>query len=333
MGYDQSAIEWNGAAIEVRLYAEDPANDFLPAIGTLVAYEEADRPSVRWDSGVAQGSVVSTQFDPMLAKVIAYAPTRSEAAGRLALALERSHLGGVVTNRDFLVTTLRTPEFLAGDTTTDFIDRVAPPRRLTLSEDEACRHAAAAALWLQGVNRDQAKTWSEIPSGWLSGRMPDQKVVLVDGDQVHTVGYRRLRDGRFRFSDGAHATIHEWTHAGIDVEVDHRRMHLRVTRSGDMLFVHGPRGNVTYQIEPRFILPGRGDGGGGFVASMPGKVIDLRVQAGDTVEAGETLLVLEAMKMEHPMRATEAGVVSEVHVTLGDQVEGGTLLLVVEASE
>lgn len=333
LGYDQSAIEWNGAAIEVRLYAEDPANDFLPAIGTLVAYEEAQRPSVRWDSGVAQGSVISTQFDPMLAKVIAYAPTRSEAAGRLALALERSHLGGVVTNRDFLVTTLRTPEFLAGDTTTDFIDRVAPPRRLTLSEGEASRHAAAAALWLQGANRDQAKTWNDIPSGWLSGRMPDQKVVLVDGEQVHTVGYRRLRDGRFRFSDGAHAKIHEWTHEGIDVEVDHRRMHLRVTRSGDMLIVHGPRGNLTYQIEPRFILPGSGDAEGGFVASMPGKVIDLRVQAGDTVEAGETLLVLEAMKMEHPMRATEAGVVSEVHVTLGDQVEGGTLLLVVEASE
>ena len=333
LGYDQSAIEWNGAAIEVRLYAEDPANDFLPAIGTLVAYEEAQRPAVRWDSGVAQGSVVSTQFDPMLAKVIAYAPTRSEAAGRLALALERSHLGGVVTNRDFLVTTLRTPEFLAGDTTTDFIDRVAPPRRLTLSEGEASRHAAAAALWLQGANRDQAKTWNDIPSGWLSGRMPDQKVVLVDGEQVHTVGYRRLRDGRFRFSDGAHAKIHEWTHEGIDVEVDHRRMHLRVTRSGDMLIVHGPRGNLTYQIEPRFILPGSGDAEGGFVASMPGKVIDLRVQAGDTVEAGETLLVLEAMKMEHPMRATEAGVVSEVHVTLGDQVEGGTLLLVVEASE
>lgn len=333
LGYDQSAIEWNGAAIEVRLYAEDPANDFLPAIGTLVAYEEAQRPSVRWDSGVAQGSVISTQFDPMLAKVIAYAPTRSEAAGRLALALERSHLGGVVTNRDFLVTTLRTPEFLAGDTTTDFIDRVAPPRRLTLSEGEASRHAAAAALWLQGANRDQAKTWNDIPSGWLSGRMPDQEVVLVDGEQVHTVGYRRLRDGRFRFSDGAHAKIHEWTHEGIDVEVDHRRMHLRVTRSGDMLIVHGPRGNLTYQIEPRFILPGSGDAEGGFVASMPGKVIDLRVQAGDTVEAGETLLVLEAMKMEHPMRATEAGVVSEVHVTLGDQVEGGTLLLVVEASE
>ena len=333
LGYDQGAIAWNGSAIEVRLYAEDPTNDFLPAIGTLLAYEEATLPPVRWDSGVCEGSVVSTQFDPMLAKVIAYAPTRTEAAGRLALALERSHLGGVVTNRDFLVTTLRTPEFLDGDTTTDFIDRVSPARKLILSDEEATRHARAAARWLQGLHRAEAQVWQDIPSGWLSGRMPDQKVVLADGEDVHTVRYQRLRDGRFRFAGGQHARIHDWSEDSIDVEIDARRIALRVTRSGDRLLVHGPRGNLDYRIEPRFVLPGTGDSAGGFVASMPGKVIDLRVQAGDSVEAGETLLILEAMKMEHPMRATESGVVSEVHVELGDQVEGGTLLLVVESAE
>ena len=121
LGYDQGDIDWTGSAIEVRLYAEDPDNDFLPATGTLSAYRPADEPTVRWDSGVEEGSVVGVDFDPMLAKVIAHAPTRAEAAGRLALALERMHLGGVVTNRDFLVATLRNEAFLAGDTTTDFI--------------------------------------------------------------------------------------------------------------------------------------------------------------------------------------------------------------------
>ena len=126
LGYDQDDIDWSGSAIEVRLYAEDPDNDFLPATGTLSAYRPADEPVVRWDSGVEEGSVVGVDFDPMLAKVIAHGPTRAEAAGRLALALERMHLGGVVTNRDFLVATLRNEAFLAGDTTTDFIDRIDP---------------------------------------------------------------------------------------------------------------------------------------------------------------------------------------------------------------
>jgi propionyl-CoA carboxylase alpha chain len=268
LGYAQGDIPFRGSAIEARLYAEDPANGFLPATGRLVAFGPAASPAVRWDSGVAQGSLIGTDFDPMLAKVIAHAPTRSEAAGRLALALERTHLGGVVTNRDFLVATLRTPEFLAGDTTMDLIDRVGPARSLALSDDEWERAARTAALWFQGANRAE--------------------------------------------------------------EIGGRRSRARVTRSRDRLVVHGPRGNVELTLRPRFQIPGSEEVSGGFVASMPGKVIELRVQVGDRVKAGETLIVLEAMKMEHPMRASEDGVVSEVRVSEGEQVEAGTVLLVVE---
>ena len=103
-----------------------------------------------------------------------------------------------------------------------------------------------------------------------------------------------------------------------------------MSRAGDHVYVHGPWGDVHFEIEPRFQLPGAEEEEGGFVASMPGKVIDLRVQVGDAVEAGQTLIVLEAMKMEHPMRAAEDGVVAEVRVSEGEQVESGTLLLVVE---
>jgi len=330
LGYGQADISWNGSAIEARLYAEDPANDFLPATGTLSAYEPAASPALRWDSGVCRGSVIGTDFDPMLAKVIAHAPTRSEAAGRLALGLERSDLGGVVTNRDFLVATLRTPEFLAGDTTTDFIERVAPPRARPLADDERERAARVTALWLQGANRAAAPVWQGIPSGWLSARLPDQRVVLQRGDIALRVDYRSLRDGHFRFSDGSLAWIHAWSPEGIDVEIEGRRCRARVSRAGEDLYVHGPWGDLHFAIEPRFQLPGAEEEEGGFVASMPGKVIDLRVQVGDTVEAGQTLIVLEAMKMEHPMRAAEDGRVTEVRVHEGEQVESGTLLLVVE---
>jgi propionyl-CoA carboxylase alpha chain len=330
LGYGQDDITFTGSAIEARLYAEDPANDFLPATGTLTAFEPAPSPQVRWDSGVATGSVIGTDFDPMLAKVIAYGPTRQEAAGRLALALERCHLGGVTTNRDFLVATLRSREFLAGDTTTDFIERVAPARTLELADEELDRRARIAALWIQGANRAEARVLGDVPSGWRNARMPDQRIVFSAGEQELAVAYRSQRDGRFRFADGTSARVHDWSERGIDVEIDGRRRRARITRRGDRILVDGPLGDVELRIEPRFVAPGSEEQSGGFVARMPGKVIDLRVAVGDTVRAGETLLVLEAMKMEHPMCATEDGVVTEVRVALGEQVESGALLLVVE---
>ena len=333
LGYEQSAITFSGSAIEARLYAEDPANEFLPAIGTLVAFEPAPTPEVRWDSGVAHGSVIGTDFDPMLAKVIAHAPTRREAAGRLALALARTHLGGVVTNRDFLVATLRTREFLAGDTTTDFIDRVKPARVLDAGDEERLRTAQLAALWVQGVNRAQARIFGTAPSGWRNARLPDQKLVFEHGEANLTVGYRSLRDGTFRFSDGTIARIHDWSEDGIDVAIGGRRTRARITRAGDQLIVQGMNGDFVFIEQPRFELPGSGAASGGFVAQMPGKVIDVRVQAGDRVKAGDTLLVLEAMKMEHPMRAAGDCVVTEIRVAQGEQVEAGMVLLVVEPVE
>jgi propionyl-CoA carboxylase alpha chain len=269
----------------------------------------------------------------MLAKVISHARTRSEAAGRLALALARTHIAGVVTNRDFLVSTLRTPEFLAGETTTDFIDRVKPARALEPSEEERLRAAQLAALWVQGVKRQTAQVLTTTPTGWRNARLPDQKLVLDHGETSVTVLYRSLRDGRFRFPDGSTARIHAWTDEGIDAELGGRRMRARVTRNGDQLIVQGPKGDLTFTEQPRFIIPGSEETAGGFVAQMPGKVIDLRVQVGDTVNIGDTVLVLEAMKMEHPMRAREEGVVSEVRVSQGEQVEAGTLLLVVESAQ
>jgi propionyl-CoA carboxylase alpha chain len=281
---------------------------------------------------VQEGSVIGTDFDPMLAKVIAHAGTRREAAGRLALALARTHIGGIVTNRDFLVETLRSEAFLAGDTTTDFIDRVKPARRLEPDEEERTRLARLAALWIQGVNRKNAQVLAMAPSGWRNARLPDQKVVLHQGDASLTVLYRSLRDGSFRFSDGTLARIHHWHEDGIDAEIGDRRTCARITRAGDEIFVHGPRGDVGFTEQPRFDLPGSDAAAGGFVARMPGKIIDLRVAVGDAVRAGDTLLVLEAMKMEHPMRAAADGVVTEVRVSLGEQVESGTLLLVVESA-
>jgi len=327
---NQDDITFEGAAIEARLYAENPANDFLPSTGRLDAYVIPETPAVRWETGVEEGSVVGTDFDPMLAKVIAYGPTRGEAAGRLALALERLHLGGIVTNRDFLVATLRSPEFLDGDTTTDFIERVAPARRFEPSDAEFERIARTGALWIQGANRDDAQILASSPTGWRNSRMPLERVRFELEDREIEVGYRANRDGSFRFADGTIARIFEWTAEGIDVEIDGRRHASFVTRSKDRLIVQNPRGDIELVIVPRFVVPGVEGESGGLVAPMPGKVIEIRVAIGDSVDVGQTLVLLEAMKMEHPIQATEAGTVTEILVAKGEQIENETLLLVVE---
>ena len=149
----QDGLAIDGHAIEARLYAEDPAAGFLPATGTLVDWCPATAPPCRWDAGVAAGSVVGVEFDPMLAKVISRAPTRGEAALALALALQRSRIRGVTTNRDFLVAVLRHPDFLAGRTTTSFIERSAVPLARRPSPAELRTAAIGAALAAQAAAR------------------------------------------------------------------------------------------------------------------------------------------------------------------------------------
>jgi propionyl-CoA carboxylase alpha chain len=336
LGYGRHAITSRGHAIEARLYAEDPAAGFLPATGRLAAFAPAPEPEVRWDSGVEAGSVVGLDFDPMLAKVVAHAPTRGEAAARLARALERLHLGGVTTNREFLAAALRHPAFLAGDTTTDFIDRVAPVATLELGDDELMRVATLAALWVQGDNRSRASVLSTMPSGWRNARLPAQRVTLAYGGRTVTVSYRARRDGRFALGgaedpDCGSARVHRWTPTSIDGEVNGRRTSARVTRDGDRLYVQAPGGTVAFDVVPRFVAPGAAAAtAGGLMAPMPGIVLDVRCARGDVVDARQTLVVLEAMKMEHHVRAPADGVVAEVRVAKGQHVENGAVLLVLD---
>ena len=148
LGFSQEAITWTGSSIEARLYAEDPNNDFLPEIGTLIAFEKNNSAEARWDSGVKTGTIVGTDFDPMLAKIITFATNRTDAASKLAKALESAHIGGVKTNRDFLINCLKTKEFLEGDTTSDFIERVNPSRKLEINKAEIEHVTAIAAMWI-----------------------------------------------------------------------------------------------------------------------------------------------------------------------------------------
>ncbi|MCY4293725.1 MAG: acetyl-CoA carboxylase biotin carboxylase subunit [Acidimicrobiaceae bacterium] len=347
LGYSQADISFAGHSIEARLYAEDSAAGFLPAVGTLAAFAPAAQPEVRWDSGVAAGSEVGLDFDPMLAKVIAHSPSREEAAAKLRLALQRLHVGGVVTNRHFLASVLGTEAFLAGDTTTDFIERVDPSRSAVLTDAQCRRAAVAAAMWLQAAERRQARTLGWTPSGWRHGRLPAERLLLsvenAPGAVEVKVAYRPLRDGSFEVSASsgddeatvAAARLAAWGPETLTLEWDGRQVRYTVTavQDRDRVYLTGDAETVAVAVVPRFGAPETALADGGFAAPMPGMIVEVRVAAGERVPAGATLVVMEGMKMEHHVTAPADGTVAQVLVAPGDQVDNGSPLLVFEAGE
>ena len=330
LGYLQNDIDFIGHSIEARLYAEDPNNDFLPEVGKLIAFEPGHNDDTRWDSGVAEGSEIGTKFDPMLAKIISYAPTRNDAALKLARALESAHIGGIKTNRDFLITCLRSQEFLDGDTTSDFIDRVNPDRKIRLSPIEIEHVISISALWIQERNRLKANTASFMSSGWTNGRLPKQNITFIFDNEEYKVLYKYKRNIGYVFEWGKIGIIHSADEYGIDAEFNGKRHYSRITIKDNNILVHMPFGDVNLEIKPRFVMPGSENIQGSLSAPMPGKVIALNVKKGSKVKAGDVLVILEAMKMEHSIKALEDGVVSKILISKNDQVENGAPLMIVD---
>ena len=328
--FTQDDISWHGHSIEARLYAEDPGNNFLPEVGTLIAYDTEMAGDIRWDSGVEQGYKVGTDFDPMLSKVIAWAPNRIDAINKLARGLEKAHFGGVKTNRDFLISCLRNESFINGNTTTDFIEREKPNSEQVLSENQIFNASAAIALWIAMGNRASDEVTDFMPSNWTNGRMPYQRIKLMILKNEIEIKYQLKRSGLFEVM-GTNCKIHAVDESGIDVEVGSHRFFAQVTRANDQILINMPFGDLDAVIVPRFIEPGNEVPEGGLVAPMPGKVIEVRVKKGDKVKAGDTLIIIEAMKMEHSIKATENGKVTKLVVSLNQQVDNGATLLVLDS--
>ncbi len=330
LSFTQEDISINGHAIEARLYAENPAKGFLPSPGPIIVWKPATAGGARFDSGVEAGSEISTQFDPMIAKVIVHAPTRREAAGRLARALETTAIAGLNTNRDFLVTTLRTPEYLAGDTTTDFIERVKPALQRSLDRSECVQTAIAVAMEAQAARRASARVLKTLPSGWRNSTMPMQSVTYLIGKEEITLAYQSQRDGSFKVvcDDVARAvTIHQAGIGAVDIALDGRRLQFEVQQHGMQWLVHGDGGDLVLKEAPRYPDPRGVDTGGGLTAPMPGAVLATEISAGAKVSKGDLLVILEAMKMEHRIVAPRDGVIEQVHVSVGDQVDNAQLLV------
>ena len=337
LSFTQEDISINGHAIEARLYAEDPAKGFLPAPGPVLAWTPSTIGKARFDSGVETGSEISTQFDPMIAKVIVHAPTRREAVSRLARVLETTEIQGLKTNRDFLVTTLRTPEYLAGDTTTDFIERVKPALTREVSRQELVEAAIATTIEGQARRRAAAKVLGTMSSGWRNSTMPMERISYKFGkkDEVE-VTYKRQRSGTFAVhvdEQTMHVTCYASGEGNVDLDLDGRRLHFNVSPHADDWLIHSNHGDLCLTELPRYPSTDSDESGGGLTAPMPGSVLETQVAAGAKVAKGDLLVILEAMKMEHRITAPRDGVVESVHVNVGEQVENAQLLVTLAAAE
>jgi propionyl-CoA carboxylase alpha chain len=336
LAFTQADLRINGYAIEARLCAEDPANHFLPAPGTVDVWAPSEGPGVRFDAGVESGSVIGVEFDPMIAKVIAHGATRREAASRLARALEMTRIQGITHNRDFLVSCLRSPEFLAGDTTTDFIERVAPQAIRPQLQDELDGAAIATTLFARAQRIATARVQKTILGGFRNSHMPPELVRYKVGAETLTVSYRNKREGGFaiQVNDRAHvAKVLGHSATSIDVEIDGQRNTVAVTSLGERHLIHGPGGDLELRELPRYPMPERAGFKGGMLAPMPGKVLSIAVAEGAPVESGQLILILEAMKMEHRITAPADGVIKGLKVSEGDQVANGALLVVFEETK
>jgi len=329
-----------GHAIEARLYAEDAANDFLPVTGTLSRFSVPG--DVRVDTGVQSGTEISPFYDPMVAKVVAHAPTRAAAARTLADALARAELHGTTTNRDFLVAVLRHEEFLDGRADTSFLERHDPARLaapLVRGPDEAAA-AAAAALALQARHRADADELGSLPSGWRNVRSAPHRVTFaLEGDRELTVDYELDRAGAIAtlVVDGESiraAVLHGCTPDSVDLEVHgvRRRFGVHIEADG-ATHVNTEIGQLTLTTQPRHPRVEDAAHAGSLESPMPGSVWKVLAAAGNRVEKGQPLLVIEAMKMEHEIVAPVAGPLEEMRVAEGDQVEAGSILAVIGESE
>ncbi|MEL7462680.1 MAG: acetyl-CoA carboxylase biotin carboxylase subunit [Pseudomonadota bacterium] len=335
LGLSQADVALNGHAIEVRLYAEDPANDFLPSTGDIALWRPASGAGVRIDAGIEEGGEVSPFYDPMLSKIIAHGPTREDARRRLIRALEATALVGPANNRGFLIDVLSREAFIAGEATTAFIGETWP-EGVAASAPSEDMIAVAAALILQ-AERDAAYAAAGRVScellGWRSDGAAETRLTigLGEGEEralraVATHDGWRIEGREARMVDLSAA------HTGV-VEVDGVRLMAQWSMDADgALALSLPEGEGVFR---RVRAGGEAAAGGatGFIAApMPGLLVEIAVAVGDAVEAGATVAVIEAMKMRHRILADVSGAVAEIGAEVGAQMASGDLVLRIDAA-
>jgi propionyl-CoA carboxylase alpha chain len=336
-----------GHAVEARLYAEDPADGYRPSTGLLRALDvpgvdtrfgppaagaSGAEQGLRLDSGVEAGSEITPHYDPMLAKVIAWAPARDTAVRLLASALDRARIHGPATNRSLLTSVLRHPAFTDGSADTSLLDS-CDLAGLVPSEEACLLGAAAAAVTGAAANRAAARAAAGLPGGWRNVMSQPQHAAFEGPRGRIEVAYIWQRDGSLAVPGREDIAVAKAAPDHALLDVAGVRYRFEVARADDVVWVDSAHGSVTLTLLPRLPEPAAAREPGSLVAPMPGSVVRVEATAGQRVSAGQPVLVLEAMKMEHQIVAPADGLVADVLVGPGDQVQAGDVLATVTGQD
>jgi acetyl-CoA/propionyl-CoA carboxylase biotin carboxyl carrier protein len=321
---DQSDVALDGHAIEARLYAEDPSRGFLPQAGTVLGLVEPSGPGIRFDSSLAVGGLVGTDYDPMLAKVIAWAPTRETARARLVGALGHTAVLGVTTNAAFLRSLLRDPDVVAGKLDTGLIERRGEDLTLTEPPPPHVYAAAALALLIESEPAGPVVDRWDVPDGWRLGEpaWTVRKLQASGGDPVEVRLRGRSSAAEVRVGDGEPVAARAFRDGGrLTVTLDGLTASYTAVHAGGTVWLAADGQVAALREQERLTAHAEGGAGDGVVtAPMPGTVTVVQAAVGDEVAVGTPLLVVEAMKMEHVLTAPVAGTVAELGVTAGQTV-------------
>ncbi len=347
LGIAQEDVQAVGHALEVRLYAEDPANDYLPQTGTVHRFVVPSAPDVRIDSGIEDGSTVTRFYDPMLAKLVVHTPDRATSVERMTWLLRHSTVLGVTTNLDFLADVVSHPVFASGEITTGFLAEHLPdwqpthtPPELLLAATVALQRHHEAQPSGSG-NQDRHSPWRAL-GPWRTGQVGGWRVRLRDGEREHVLditgrggeyALRREDDeeirARVRPDPRRTAAVAPTDGALLHLELADHEVPARVVVDGETIWAHVVGATRRLRAVPatRHADAAMAAGIATFTSPMPGSVIEVAVAEGDHVPAGTTLVVVEAMKMENPVKAPVAGTVTALHVAVGDGVDADATLL------
>ncbi len=333
--FEQDDIELEGHAIEARLYAEDPANGFMPQTGKVLYWKESEGEGLRNDHFMATGSEISPHYDSMVAKVISWGPTREHARRRLLRSLRETHLLGVTTNKPFLTQILEDECFITGEATTAFIDDATLEKASHAAVPEDSNLALAAVLYL--IDEAEDDSFEDVV-GWswsnAAGMEKRERLTTAQTDDVIGITFDGL-DFKATFKDITHEiTIHGIEGAQVTATIDGVRRSAQYAIDGTTLWLDAS--GQTLEIENRTYQPALSDdaaGSGRILANTEGLVIAVVAEVGARVAKGDLLVTIEAMKMEHRLLADGDGVVAEVNAQTGTQVKKGQVMAMLDLDE
>ncbi len=313
------------------MYAEDAANDFMPATCTILKWSTPEIDSLRIETGVESGSVISTHYDPMIAKLITHGKDRAEGQRKMSAALSNLNCLGLTTNQDFLKAILANADFQAGKYDTHFLQKQFSYEKA--QSQDAVELAALAASAFDKAERDGQRTiLQNVPSGWRNNFYQPQQETFLNGEEEVLVKYNSTE---YAIGENEYEVqVAEVSEDEILLELNGIQERFTVVRSGNDCFVqHAQNGTVNLTRKERFPLKEAEKVKGGYISPMPGKVIKVLVEPGQEVKSGDGLLVLLSMKMENTICADEDGTVEEIYVTEEEDLEAGKLLLKMKETE